>query len=262
MRDHCSLAVFPVLPKRSFFAAFLASAVRRLPCTPQKPPRPVLPWLTRSDSHSGYIFFPFARGLCHARLRHFFLDAGACRFAGFNHGFLLHRTFMMASKSKQFSSIQDVPGNSRHMPPQFTRALSSCAPAKLKAQAQPRQLARTRTAWIALSLETDQAHRTRLHNLNMIRALKGVQLQTSAPKLDERQARLCEKKSPKMFQLREAFQAVVTLVSSRKLKTETRRGFSGVQVHHRGSGQQRRRDRSEYGYALRNMFLRYDDPWY
>jgi hypothetical protein len=215
MRDHCSLAVFPVLPKRSFFAAFLASAVRGLPCTPQKPPRLVLPWLTWSDSRSGYIFLLFARGLCHARLRHFFLDAGACRFAGFVFGFLLHRTFTMTSKPKQFSSIQDVPGNSRHMPPQFTRAFSSCAPPELKAQAQPGQLARTRTDWIALSLETDQADRTRLHNLNMIRALKGVQLQTSAPKLDERQARLREKKSLKMFQLRKAFQAVVAFVSSR-----------------------------------------------
>lgn len=215
MRDHCSLAVFPVLPKRSFFAAFLASAVRGLPYIPPKPLRLVLPWLTGSDSRRGYIFFPFARGLCHARLRHFFPDAGACRFAGFVLDFLLHRTFTMASKPKQFSSIQDVPGNSRQMPPQFTRALSPRPPAKLKAQAQPGQLARTRTAWIALSLETDQAHRTKLHILNMIRALKSVQLQTSAPKLDERQARLREKKSFKMFQLRKAFQAVVAFVSSR-----------------------------------------------
>jgi hypothetical protein len=214
MRDHCSLAVFPVLPKRSFFAAFLASAVRGLACTPQKLPRLVLPWLAWSDSRSGYICFPFACGLCHARLRHFFLDTGTCRFAGFVLGFLLHRTFTMTSKPEQFSSIQDVPGNSRHMPPQLTRALSPRAPPKLEAQAQPGQLARTRTDWIALSLETDQAHKTRLHSLNMIRALKGVQLQTSAPKLDERQARLREKKSLKMFQLRKAFQAVIAFVSS------------------------------------------------
>jgi hypothetical protein len=215
MGDHYSLAIFPVLPKRSFFAAFLASAVRGLPCIPPKPLRLVLPWLTWSDSRSGYIFFPFARGLCHAWLRHFFPDAGACRFAGFVLDFLLHRTFTMTLKSKQFSSIQDVPGDSRHMPPQLTRALSPGAPPKLKAQAQPGHLARTRTAWIALSRGTHQAHRTRLHILNMIRALKNVQLQTSAPKLDERQARLREKESLKMFQLRKAFQAVVAFVSSR-----------------------------------------------
>jgi hypothetical protein len=168
----------------------------------------------------------------------------------------------MTSKPKQFSSIQDVSGNSRHMPPQFTRALSSCAPAKLKAQAQPGQLARTRAAWIALSPRTHQAYGTRLHILNMIRTLEGVQLQTSAPKLDERQTRLREKKSLKMFQLRKAFQAVVAFVSSRKLETESRWRFSGIQVHHWGSGQQRGRDRSEHGYALRNPFLRYDDPWH
>src|SRR5580704_5018310 len=38
--------------------------------------------------------------------------------------------------------------------------------------------------------------------------------------------------------------------------------FSGIQVHHWGSGQQRGCDRSEHGYALRNPFLRYDDPWH
>jgi hypothetical protein len=39
--------------------------------------------LNRHDSPSGSIRFLFARGFGHARLRHFFHDARACRFAKF-----------------------------------------------------------------------------------------------------------------------------------------------------------------------------------
>jgi len=261
MRDHCSPAVFPVLPKQPFFDAFIAAAVYRFPCIPRQPLRPLLSWLTRNNSRAGYVFFRFAHRLCHARPSHLFLNAGAYRFAGFLLGFLLHRTCTMPSRPEQFTSIQDIPGNPRHMPPHLTRPSSSRSPAKLKAQAQAGELARTRTTRITLSLGTDQAYRTRLHILNMKRALKGVQLQSSAPKLDQRQARLREKKCLKLFQLRKAFQAVVTFVSSRGQQTETRWGFSGVQVQHWGSGQQRNRYRSDHRCGWHNTFLRYDDPY-
>lgn len=228
MRDHCSLAAFPVLSKPSFFAAFSAAAVRRLPCPPQQPRRLVLSRFTRSDSRSGDHFFAFACGLCHPRLRHFSRDAGACRLVGFFLRFLLHRTSTMTSPPAQRSSIQDVSSNPRQIPPQLARPSSSRSPAKLKAQADSGELARTRTSWIVLSRKTDQAHSTRLHVLNMKRALKGVQLQTSAPKLDQRHACLRELQSLNLFRLRETFQAVAYFVTSHEQETETRRGSSGV----------------------------------
>src|SRR6266404_7660957 len=38
---------------------------------------------TPPDPNSGLVHFLFPGGFGHARLRHFFLDAGECRFAGF-----------------------------------------------------------------------------------------------------------------------------------------------------------------------------------
>src|SRR5258706_16442461 len=38
---------------------------------------------TPHDPRSGSVLFLFPGGFGHARLRHFFLDAGECRFAGF-----------------------------------------------------------------------------------------------------------------------------------------------------------------------------------
>jgi hypothetical protein len=216
---------------------------------------------TRCDSRSGYIFFPFACRLGHARLRHFSRDTGACRFVGFLLGFLLHRTSTMTSPPTQCSSIQDVSGNPRQMPPQLTRPSSSRSPAKLKAQADAGELARTRTSRIALSRGTHHAHGARLHVLNMKCALKGVQLQTSTPKLDQRHARLREKQSLSLFGLRKPFQAMASFITTREQDTETRRRFSGIQVHHRGGAQQRDRYRSDYRHARRNPFLRRDDRW-
>lgn len=245
----------PHASETSFFVAFTAAAARSLPCIPQKPLRLVFSGLTRSDSRSRYAYCPFACGLCHARLRHFFRDAGSCRFAGFLLAFLLHRTSTMTSPPEQCSSIQHVPRNPCQIPPQLARPSSSRPPPKLKAQAQPRQLARTRTSRIALSRGTHQPHRTRLHVLNMKRALKGVQLQSSAPKLDQRQTRLRVKKSLKLLQLRKAFQAVVAFGSSPEHQTETRRRFSGVQVQHWGSAQKRDRHRPQHRGGRRNTFL-------
>jgi len=42
-----------------------------------------LPSLTPHDSRRGQVHFLFSRGFGPARLRHFFLDAGERRFAGF-----------------------------------------------------------------------------------------------------------------------------------------------------------------------------------
>jgi hypothetical protein len=39
--------------------------------------------LTSHDPRIGLVHFLFPGGFGHARLRHFFLDVGECRFAGF-----------------------------------------------------------------------------------------------------------------------------------------------------------------------------------
>ena len=61
--------------------------------------------LHRHHSPSGYIYFSFACGHGQARLRHFFLNAGKCRFAEFFLGFLPHLTFMMTSRPNQNSPV-------------------------------------------------------------------------------------------------------------------------------------------------------------
>src|SRR6266404_947111 len=85
----------------------IAGAMRKLPCTSPKRKQKqfVLSPLTRSDSRSGQLLFPFAGGLGRARLRHFFLDSGTCRFVRFFRGFLGHRAFLMTSRRKQYSSL-------------------------------------------------------------------------------------------------------------------------------------------------------------
>ena len=66
---------------------------------------------------------------------------------------------------------------------------------------------RTRPAGITLCREKRAPHSTnagkaKLPVLNVKRALKGVQLQSSAPELDERQARLRENHSPNLVHWR------------------------------------------------------------
>jgi hypothetical protein len=104
---------------------------------------------------------------------------------------------MMASRPKQYTSIQDGAHNPRQTPPCLSRAFRTRVPAKVKAHA-----------------EAGEVHRTRV--LNVKRVLKGVNLQPSAPELDERKARLCEKQSLNLFHLGQTLQAVVTFISSRE----------------------------------------------
>ncbi len=53
-----------------------------------------LPAFTSHDPRSGLVHFLFPGGFGHARLRHFFLDAGECRFAGFFFTLLLRHVPM------------------------------------------------------------------------------------------------------------------------------------------------------------------------
>ena len=148
--------------KRPLHDAAIAGAMRKQPCTPQKRKqkrwRLVLSQLTRSDTRSSQIYFPFARGLGHARLRHFFLDAGTCRFAEFFLGFLLHRTSMMTSRPKQYSSIHDAANNPRQTLPCLRRASHSRVATKVKAQAEAGETERTRHARITLRRTTKVLH--------------------------------------------------------------------------------------------------------
>ncbi len=140
--------------KWSLNAAFIAGAIPRLPCTPQKRKRMRmrlqlgLSSLNRHDSRSGSIRFLFACGFGHARLRHFFHDARKCHFAKFFLSFLLHRTSMMTSRPKQYSSIQNGANEPRYTPPYLGRTSCPGLPAKVKAQAEAGEMDRTRAARI------------------------------------------------------------------------------------------------------------------
>ena len=84
---------------------------------------------------------------------------------------------------------------------------------------------RTRPAWIILPREIRAAHtaiaeRTELHVLKVKGALKGIQLEPSAPEFDEHHARLGESQSLNPVHLRKMLQAVVMLVNSRERETE------------------------------------------
>ena len=144
--------------ERPLHDAAITGAMRKLPCPPQKSQRLVPSQLTRSDSRSSQIYFPFARRLGHARLGHFFLDAGTCRFADFFLGFLLHRTSMMTSRPKQYSSIHDAANNPRQTLPCLRRASHSRVATKVKAQAEAGETERTRHAWITLRRTTKVLH--------------------------------------------------------------------------------------------------------
>src|SRR5258708_40349803 len=103
---------------------------------------------------------------------------------------------------------------------------------------------RTRPAGVTLSWDKRAAHtanadKTKLHALNVKRALKGVQLQPSAPESEERQARLREDQSLDLVHWRKMIQAVVTLVRSREQETEMGIGFCGVLEQQEGSNRQR-----------------------
>jgi len=137
------------------------------PCehtTPRHPRVPNLlrgrhpPFPQRDDESCAWIYSPFARGLGHARPRHFFLDPGARRCARFFLGFLLHRASTMTSRPKQYRSIQDVANNSGQAPQHPSRARGPRVPAKVIAQAEPGEMHRNRSAGIALSRGTKTLH--------------------------------------------------------------------------------------------------------
>jgi len=84
---------------------------------------------------------------------------------------------------------------------------------------------RTPPAGITLSREIRAPHtvipeRAKLHALKVKRALKGIQLEPSAPELSERHARLRENQRLNLIHLREMLQVIVTLVSSREQEIE------------------------------------------
>jgi len=124
-------------------------------------------------------------------------------------------------------------------------------PPKVKAQAEAGEMDRTRPSRIILSLrtkvqQTASGGRTKLHVLHVKRALKGVQLQPSAPELQEWQHRLGEKQSLNLAHRRQALQtlqALVTLVSPYEQVTERGSGFSGVLGQQEGRREQRGRSR-------------------
>ena len=132
--------------------------------------------------------------------------------------------------------------------------------AKVKAEAEAGEMDRTQPARITLCQETRAAHTTNaesaeLRVLEVKRALKGVQLQTSTPQADERQARLGENQSADVVHGRKMFEAVVPGVSSRGQETQVGIGFSGLLGEQEGSGGQKARYRREYRRDWREMFL-------
>src|SRR5258708_6214271 len=59
---------------------------------------------TPPDPNSGLVHFLFPGGFGHARLRHFFLDAGECRFAEFFFTLLLYMHPCPGSRSRNYLS--------------------------------------------------------------------------------------------------------------------------------------------------------------
>lgn len=134
----------------------IAGAMRRLPCTPQKTKRMRmrlelgLSSLNRHDSPNGSIRFLFACGFGHARLRHFFHDAGLRRFVRFFLIFPLHRTPLMKARQKQCRSIQNRADKPRVTPHSLSCMSCSGVSAKVKAQAESGEMDRKRAARITL----------------------------------------------------------------------------------------------------------------
>src|ERR1700730_13121959 len=105
---------------------------------------------------------------------------------------------------------------------------------------------RTRPGGITLSRDKRAPHtaiadKAKLHALNVKRALKGVQLQPSAPESEEGQARLRENQSLNLVHWRKMVQAIVALVSSREQETEMGIGLCEVAGQQEGSSRQRDR---------------------
>jgi len=103
-------------------------------------------------------------------------------------------------------------------------------PAKVKAQAEPREIDRSRLAGTDLPQETRALHTAianKLHILNVKRALKGAQLNPTTPELHKRQAGLREKRSPEFFDWEKIFQGVLTPIGSREREAEIDSGFRG-----------------------------------
>ena len=141
--------------KRSLNAASMAGATRRLPCSPRNRKRQQLQLglssLNRRPSPIDSVRFLLACGFGHARLRHFFLDAGTRHFAQFFLGFLLHRTSVIASRPRLYSSISNAADNPRQTPPYLGRASRPRVPAKVKAQADAIEIDRMWPAGITFS---------------------------------------------------------------------------------------------------------------
>jgi hypothetical protein len=186
--------------------------------------------LNRRRSPNDSVHFLLACGFSHARLRHFFLDAGACRFVGFFLAFLLHRISLTTSRPKQYSSISYVSNNPRKTPPYLGRAPGPSVPAKVKAHADAVKIDRTRAARITLSrgkkiLQTARAGRAKLHVLHVKRARKAIKAQPSAPESDEWQVRPGEKQSLNHFCWGKVLHAVVLFISPREQGTKMGGGF-------------------------------------
>src|SRR5882724_11372810 len=114
----------------------------------------------RRDSPSGSLQNIFACGLCHARLCHFFPDAGTCRLARLFFGFLLpHRTSIMISRPQQCTSIQKGSHNSRHTPPCLYRAPRPLDRAKMKVQTEAGEMDRAQPARKILLRKRKVPHR-------------------------------------------------------------------------------------------------------
>jgi len=113
---------------------------------------------------------------------------------------------------------------------------------------------RTQSAGITLARQPRGVHTAKLPVLNAKRALKGVQLQASAPELEERQARLRENQSSNLVQRRKMVQAVVALINTRERDTEMGIGFFEALGQEEGKGRQSGRCRWEYRDARRGLF--------
>jgi hypothetical protein len=138
-----------------------------------------------------------------------------------------------------FSSIQNGGHHPRHTPPQLDRMCCSLIPAEMKGQAKARETERTRPAGITLSGETQAppiAGDAKLHVLDVRRALKGVQLQASAPQSYQRKARLRENQSLDLVHWRQVFHGVVMVVSPREQEIVVGIGFSCLLRLREGGG--------------------------
>jgi hypothetical protein len=145
--------------KRCLNAASIAGTTRRLPCSPVNRKRlqlqPGLCSLNWRPSPIDSVRFLLACRFGHARLRHFFLDAGTRYFAQFFLGFLLHRTPVMIARPKRYSLIANAADNPGQTPPYLGRASRPRVPAKVKAQAHAIEIDRTWPARITLSRRTE-----------------------------------------------------------------------------------------------------------